>query len=70
MDHFGLKGCKKVFMLSSSVFSSVTHLCVILCLHISSLTLCALYLLFVVYVYALKSSSSLLHFIYSYSTLS
>ena len=52
------------------VSSLITHLGVISFLHLFSLTLGALHLLFIVYVYALESSSSLLHFIYSYFALS
>ena len=49
---------------------SITGLGVILCLHLSFLTLGALHLLLIVYVYTLKSSSGLLHFIYPYFALS
>ena len=70
VNHFGLESRREVFWLSTLVSSSITRLSVIFYLHLSSLTLYALHLLPIVYVYALKSSSSLLHSIYSYSTLS
>ena len=39
MDRFRLEGSQIGFLPSSSVSSSITHLGVILCLHLSSLTL-------------------------------
>ena len=62
--------CQLVLACFILVSSLITRLSVILCLHLSFLTLCALHLLFIVYVYVLECSSGFLHFIYSYSTLS
>ena len=62
--------CQLVLVCFTLVFSLITRLSVILCLHLSFLTLCALHLLFIVYVYVLECSSGFLRFIYSYSTLS
>ena len=49
--------CQLVLVCFTLVSSSITRLSVILCLHLSSLSLCALHLLFIVYVYALECSS-------------
>ena len=46
----------KRFFIKFSVSSSITRLGVILCLHLSSLTLYALYLLLLAYGYSLESS--------------
>ena len=53
VDQFSLGGSWKGFSPSTSVSFSIIRLSVILYLHFSSLTLCALHLLFIASVYAL-----------------
>ena len=70
VDHSAWRAAEKFLCRVLWFSSSITHLGAILFLHLSSLTFCALHLLFIIYAYALESSSGLLHFIYSYFALS
>ena len=68
VDQFRLGRSQRGFSLSSSISSSITHLGVILCLHLSSLTL-VLYIYCLLFMFMHQSSYRFIAHIYSCSTL-